>query len=58
MNAYSDEELRAIYRKLIHTASNKEEAAQLLAACSILAKRGYHLNEDESDWIKISPIGE
>lgn len=47
----TDAELRAIYRDLLHTVSNADEAAVFLAACSELTKRGYKLNADESDWI-------
>lgn len=53
MNA---DELRAKYRELIekqkHGTFTQEDAAPLLAVCSLLAELGYILNGDESDWYK------
>lgn len=56
---YTDVALLARYRELDALsktdAFTNDNAAWYLAVCSELGKRGYRLNEDESDWIAPAP---
>jgi hypothetical protein len=56
----SSEELQATYRALREKERrgtfNRDDAVTLIMVCSELGKRGYRLNEDESDWIDDEPL--